>query len=157
MPLRARRFAASDHGFTLIELLVVILIIGILAAIAIPSFLNQKSKAYDSSAKEMARAAQTAAEAYGTDHNGEYTGLTRKILHEYEITIPESEAAAKGGAWLEEVNKATSNEFEVTAVAANTKDKLSVLRKSTGEVERKCAVGVSGAKTCPGAAESSSW
>jgi len=135
----------------------VILIIGVLAAIAIPSFLNQKSKGYDSSAKEMARSAQTAAEAYGTDHNGEYTGVTRKILHEYEITIPESEAAAKGGAWLEEVNKATAKEFEVTAVAANTKDKFSVLRKPTGEVERKCAVGVSGAKTCPGAAESSSW
>jgi prepilin-type N-terminal cleavage/methylation domain-containing protein len=157
MSPRLPRSLRRDQGFTLIELLVVILIIGVLAAIAIPSFLNQKSKGYDASAKEMARAAQTAAEAYGTDHNGQYTNLTTKILHEYEITIPENEAAAKGGAWLEAVGKATASEFEVIAVAANTKDKFTVLRKSTGDIERKCAVGVSGAKTCPGAAESSSW
>ncbi len=124
MSSRLPRSLRRDQGFTLIELLVVILIIGILAAIAIPSFLNQKSKGYDASAKEMARTAQTAAEAYGTDHNGQYTGMTRKILHEYEITIPESVEAAKGGASLEEANKATSNEFEVTAVTANTKDKF---------------------------------
>lgn len=138
----------------MIELLVVILIIGVLAAIAIPSFLNQKSKGYDASAKELARAAQTAAEAYATDHNGQYTNLTPTIVHEYEIAIPTSEAAAKGSAWLEAVGKATEKEFEVTAVAANTKDKFTVLRNSKGEVERKC---VSPAKTCPGAASESSW
>src|SRR5271163_4522255 len=140
------RSTRRDQGFTLIELLVVILIIGILAAIAIPSFLNQKSKGYDTSAKEMARSAQTAAEAYATDHNAKYEGLTTTILHEYEVSIPENEAAAKGGAWLEPVGKATSSEFEVTAVAANTKDKFTILRKKSGEVERTC---VSTAHTCP--------
>ena len=71
----ASRDVRDENGFTLIELLVVILIIGILAAIAIPSFLNQKGKAYDAAAKEMARTAQTTAETYATDHNGEYTEL----------------------------------------------------------------------------------
>src|SRR3978361_1982092 len=61
-----RRRLSHEGGFTLIELLVVILIIGILAAIAIPSFLNQKGKANDASANELARTAQTQDEPYAT-------------------------------------------------------------------------------------------
>ena len=59
----------SQKGFTLIELLVVILIIGILAAIAIPSFLNQREKGQDACAKSMARTMQTAMETYYVDSN----------------------------------------------------------------------------------------
>ncbi len=76
MLYRLRQRSSDEGGFTLIELLVVILIIGILAAIAIPSFLSQKSKATDSSAKELARTAQTTAETYATDHNGKYTNIS---------------------------------------------------------------------------------
>ena len=67
-----RRRAEEEKGFTLIELLVVILIIGILAAIAIPAFLNQRQKAYDSQAKSNLRTAQTAEETYSTDNSGAY-------------------------------------------------------------------------------------
>jgi type IV pilus assembly protein PilA len=71
-----RRRAESEKGFTLIELLVVILIIGILAAIAIPAFLNQRQKAYDSAAKSNVRTAATAEETYATDNNGAYIADT---------------------------------------------------------------------------------
>src|SRR5271168_4232035 len=80
----------ETRGFTLIELLVVILIIGILAAIAIPSFLNQKTKAYDASAKELARTAQTTAETIGTDNGGSYANVTQANLNTYESTIQTS-------------------------------------------------------------------
>ena len=57
----------KDQGFTLIELLVVMIIIGILAAIAIPTFLNQRNKGYDTQAKSDVRAAQSDIETFFTD------------------------------------------------------------------------------------------
>jgi len=59
----------KDEGFTLIELLVVIIIIGILAAIAIPVFLNQRKKGYDAQAKSDARNLATLEETYLTDYS----------------------------------------------------------------------------------------
>src|SRR4051812_19428797 len=70
----------KDRGFTLIELLVVIIIIGILAAIAIPVFLKQRQKGFKADMKSAAKNAATAAESYGTEHGGDYTGLTLALL-----------------------------------------------------------------------------
>jgi type IV pilus assembly protein PilA len=72
--LRKRYEDDAESGFTLIELLVVMVIIGILAAIAIPTFLNQKGKAYDSAAKSAIRTLSTAEESYATNSNAGYTG-----------------------------------------------------------------------------------
>jgi type IV pilus assembly protein PilA len=70
MLARIRKAAEErEGGFTLIELLVVIIIIGILAAIAIPVFLNQRQKGYDAQAKSDARNIATLEETYMTDNN----------------------------------------------------------------------------------------
>src|SRR6478609_4705605 len=67
---------SSRKGFTLIELLIVVVIIGILAAIAIPKFANTKEKAYVAAMKSDLRNLATYEEQYAADNNGAYFGGT---------------------------------------------------------------------------------
>ena len=137
-----------EQGFTLIELLVVVLIIGILAAIAIPSLLGQKGKATDANGKEMARTGQQAAETYATDHGGNYEGLSPASLHEYEPAI----RTAEGGnnAYLSVAEPTEGGQgYLITAVAPGTSDTFTVTRSAAGQIVRSCKAVASGKGGCP--------
>jgi type IV pilus assembly protein PilA len=154
MLYKLRQRSREESGFTLIELLVVILIIGILAAIAIPSFLSQKGKASDSSAKELARTAETTAETYATDHGGSYENLTTKVLKEYEPTI--QTAVGGGNAYLSAANVEAGNQgYEVTATATDGHT-FTVHKTAAGEVKRECTpAGKTGSEG--GGCQNSTW
>jgi type IV pilus assembly protein PilA len=96
----ARLNGDKEAGFTLIELLVVMLILGILAAIALPAFFNQKDKAGDAKAKEYVHSAQVAMETYGTENGGKYPNPGADVanwpakLKEIEPTLSGAEGLA---------------------------------------------------------------
>src|SRR4030081_2460178 len=89
---------SAKKGFTLIELLIVVVIIGILAAIAIPKFRNTKDKAYVAAMKSDLRNLATYEEQYAADYNGTYfsgNGVTQGFNASKDVTVT---ATAVGGA-----------------------------------------------------------
>ena len=126
--LRAR-IQSEESGFTLIELLVVILIIGILAAIALPNFLGQRTKAQDSSAKSDARNMVSQMESCYTDNNT-YTGC------------PGSNTGLSIGTGSGQVNATANSAGDGYTVVATSKsgNTFTITKASDGTTSRSCAV-----------------
>lgn len=160
---KIRNRVEDDQGFTLIELLVVILIIGILAAIAIPSFLNQRTKGQDACAKSMLRTMQTAMETHYTDQNT-YVGGTMAALNAIENQIP-SAGGACGGTATNQPYVGAAGAAACTAIAGgpsaqndycvgmtSTSGQVFALHRSTaGAITRLCGAGAGGSNGggCP--------
>jgi type IV pilus assembly protein PilA len=136
--MNARLSGDREAGFTLIELLVVMLILGILAAIAIPAFFNQRDKANDAQAKSMARTAQTAMETYATDNGGEYDAVTPGILAGIEDTLNLDDES--GDPYLSTAAEADGGAgYVVTVTSPETGNTFSIDRDgTTGAVTFPC-------------------
>ena len=137
---KLRRRAGDEKGFTLIELLVVILIIGILAAIAIPAFLNQRQKGYDAQAKSNVRTAQTAEETYATDNNGQYTNAQTGSAAPAGDPLVTLEPSLKQDPGVKATVAAVATDgYTLVAKSAGSQPVTYTLVAASGAVTRTCA------------------
>jgi prepilin-type N-terminal cleavage/methylation domain-containing protein len=127
---------AREDGFSLIELLVVVLILGGLAALAFPSFINQKGKASDAKAKNNIQVAQRAMETYYLDHDTYATanmngGSDPDSLITLEETLKETPTPS--------IDAQTQSSYTLRVISGPEAPVTFTLRhRSNGQVERTC-------------------
>jgi type IV pilus assembly protein PilA len=138
MLTRLRHRALGQEGFTLIELLVVILIIGILAAVAIPAFLGQKSKASDANVKSDINTAQNAEETYATSSAGNGYASTSAQLTAVEPVLSNAFKTGTGNESMA-LTGVSTNGYTITATDPNGVT-FSLLRGTDGSLTRNCTI-----------------
>ena len=106
----------NNQGFTLIELLIVVVIIGILAAIAIPRFSSTKGKAFDAAAKTDLRNAMTAQEAYYSDFQQYGAAGALDVTPSSNVTL--AGGGSVGGYAMSTKHASSSNTWCVTSASA---------------------------------------
>ena len=135
---KLRERAQDEQGFTLIELLVVILIIGILAAIAIPSFLNQRQKGTDAEAKTAVTTASQAMETCATDNNGSYATCDKSAILVIEPTLNDA-----GARLVVDSNTASTYQVHVDTNDARGQSYY-ITKASNGTTARSCTLASNG-------------
>ena len=124
-----------EAGFTLVELLVVMLILAVLAAVAIPAFFSQRDKARDAEAKVEVRTAQTALEAWATDHDGDYSGADRPALERIEPALRDIPA---GYLTVQVTTVGVGNKYRITVLSETGTD-FTIRRQDDGFTEYSCS------------------